>query len=65
LIPTLSVVGGLTNQSTAVMKFIKEAFEGPSLLSEDPVARARSRAFAQVIACEMHPINVVRVKPIW
>ena len=47
------------------MKFIKEAFEGPSLLSEDPVVRARSRAFAQVIACEMHPINVVRVKPIW
>ena len=65
LIPTLSVDGELIIQSTALIEFIEEAFEGPSLLPEDPVARSRSRAFAPVIACEMHPINVRRVKPIW
>jgi glutathione S-transferase len=65
LIPTLSVDGELMIQSTALIEFIEEAFEGPSLLPEGPVARARSRAFAQVIACEMHPINVGRVNPIW
>ena len=65
LIPTLSVDGELIIQSTALIEFIEETFDGPSLLPDDPIARARSRAFAQVIACEMHPINVRRVKPIW
>jgi maleylacetoacetate isomerase len=62
LIPTLSVDGELIIQSTALIEFIEETFDAPSLLPEDMVARARSRAFAQVIACEMHPINVGRVK---
>jgi maleylacetoacetate isomerase len=62
LIPTLSVDGELIIQSTALIEFIEETFDGPSLLPDDPIARARSRAFAQVIACEMHPINVGRVK---
>ena len=62
LIPTLSIDGALVTQSTALIEFIEENFDGPSLLPSDPVARARSRAFAQVIACEMHPINVGRVQ---
>ena len=62
LIPTLSVDGELIIQSTALIEFIEETFDGPSLFPNDPIARARSRAFAQLIACEMHPINVGRVK---
>ena len=62
LIPTLSIDGELIIQSTALIEFIEETSDGPSLFPNDPIARARSRAFAQLIACEMHPINVERVK---
>ena len=56
LIPTLIIDGEIVTQSTALIEFIEETFEGPSLLPQDPIARARSRAFAQIIACEIHPV---------
>jgi len=62
LIPTLVIDGEKVTQSTALIEFIEETFDGPSLLPEDPVARARSRAFGQVIACEMHAVGVGRIR---
>ena len=62
LIPTLAVDGEAVTQSTALVEFVEETFDGPSLLPDDPVARARSRAFAQVIACEMHAVGVGRIR---
>lgn len=62
LIPTLLVDGERVTQSTALIEFIEESFSGPSLLPDDPVARARSRAFGQVIACEMHAVGVGRMR---
>jgi len=62
LIPTLVIDGEKVTQSTALIEFIEESFEGPSLLPGDPVARARSRAFGQVIACEMHAVGVIRMR---
>jgi maleylacetoacetate isomerase len=62
LLPTLIINGERVTQSTALVEFIEENFEGPSLLPEDPVARARSRAFGQVIACEMHAVGVGRMR---
>jgi len=56
LIPSLVIDGEIVTQSTALVEFIEETFDGPSLLPDDPIARARSRAFGQVIACEMHPV---------
>ncbi len=56
LIPSLVIDGEIVTQSTAMVEFIEERFEGPSLFPEDPVARARSRAFSQVVACEIHPV---------
>ncbi len=56
LIPSLVIDGEIVTQSTALIEFIEENFDGPSLLPDDPIARARSRAFAQVVACEIHPI---------
>jgi len=52
----LSIDGALITQSTALIEFIEETFDGPSLLPQDPIARARSRAFGQLIACEMYPV---------
>lgn len=62
LIPTLVVDGERVTQSTALIEFIEETFDGPSLLPDDPVARARSRAFGQVVACEMHAVGVGRMR---
>jgi maleylacetoacetate isomerase len=62
LIPTLVIDGEKVTQSTALIEFIEETFPGPSLLPADPVARARSRAFGQVIACEMHAVGVGRMR---
>lgn len=62
LIPTLVIDGEKVTQSTALIEFIEETFEGPSLLPDDAVARARSRAFGQVIACEMHAVGVIRMR---
>ncbi|MFT5172282.1 MAG: maleylpyruvate isomerase [Gammaproteobacteria bacterium] len=56
LIPALEVDGEVVTQSTALIEFIEETFDGPSLLPQKPIARARSRAFGQVIACEIHPV---------
>lgn len=62
LLPSLEIDGRIVTQSTALIEFIEENFDGPSLLPEDPIARACSRAFGQVIACEMHAIAVGRVQ---
>ncbi len=56
LIPSLVIDGEIVTQSTAMVEFIEERFDGPSLFPEEPVARARSRAFSQVVACEIHPV---------
>ena len=62
LMPTLLINGERVVQSTALVEFIEDAFEGPSLFPQNLVARARSRAFGQVIACEMHAVGVRRVR---
>lgn len=56
LLPTLVVDGELITQSTAQIEYIEEMFEGPSLFPDDPIDRARSRAFSQGIACDIHPV---------
>ena len=61
LLPSLEVDGRIVTQSTALIEFIEETFDGPSLFPEDPVNRACARAFGQVIACEMHALGVGRV----
>jgi len=56
LLPSLVVDGEIITQSTAQIEFIEETFEGPSLFPSDPIDRARSRAFSQGIACDIHPV---------
>lgn len=62
LVPALETDAGDTLiQSLAIMEWLNEAFPEPPLLSTDPVTRARERGFAQVIACEIHPLQNLRV----
>jgi maleylacetoacetate isomerase len=62
LIPTLEDVGLVLPQSLAIIEYLEEAYpETPRLLPAEPADRAIVRAIAQAIACEIHPLNNLRV----
>lgn len=44
-------------QSLAIIEYLDEIAPEPPLLPSDPIARARTRAAAQLIACDIHPLN--------
>lgn len=48
-------------QSMAIMTYLDETCSLPPLLPDDPVARARVRAAAELIACDIHPVNNLRI----
>lgn len=61
LVPTL-VDGDFTvGQSMAILEYLEETHPEPALLPADPKGRARVRAMAQLIACDIHPLNNLRV----
>lgn len=61
LIPSLQVGDAVLSQSLAIMEYLEEVDNTVPLLPSDPVARASVRAMAQLIACEVHPLNNLRV----
>ncbi|CAN7430529.1 maleylacetoacetate isomerase [Acidovorax sp. Leaf78] len=62
LVPTLVTDDGAALvQSMAIIEYLDETHPTPALLPADPLARARVRALAQMVACEIHPINNLRV----
>jgi maleylacetoacetate isomerase len=61
LVPTLDHDGNILTQSLAIIEYLEEQFNGPSLLPSNLVERAHARAFAQSIACEIQPLNNLRV----
>jgi maleylpyruvate isomerase len=57
-VPALALDGGETLiQSLAIIEYLDETHPEPPLMPADPVARAHVRAAAQVIACDIHPLN--------
>ncbi len=61
LLPALDVDGALLTQSLAIMEYLDEAHPQPPILPKDPLGRARVRSLAALIACEIHPVNNLRV----
>ena len=61
LLPTLVVDGHRLTQSLAILEYLEERFPQPALLPGDALGRARVRALANLVACEIHPLNNVRV----
>jgi maleylacetoacetate isomerase len=49
--------GDVLIQSLAIIEYLEEIQPEPALLPKDPVARAKSRALAELIACDIHPLN--------
>ncbi|MCP5270377.1 MAG: maleylacetoacetate isomerase [Burkholderiaceae bacterium] len=61
LVPLLKDGDTVLTQSLAILEYLDETHPEPPLLPADPVARARVRAIAMDIACEIHPLNNLRV----
>jgi maleylacetoacetate isomerase len=61
LVPLLEDAGRLLTQSLAIIEYLEEVHPQPPLLPKDPVARARVRALALAVACDLHPLNNLRV----
>ena len=62
LVPTLQDDRGtILTQSLAIIEWLDETHPTPPLLPKDPLRRAQVRAFAQVIACDTHPIQNLKV----
>ena len=61
LVPALEDDGRILTQSLAIMEYLEERHPKPALLPADPADRALVRSMALIIACEIHPIQNLRV----
>ena len=61
LVPTYETGGTALTQSLAIIEYLEETHPTPPLLPAEPPDRARVRAFALTIACDIHPLQNLRV----
>ena len=61
LVPLLETDGERLSQSMAIIEYLDEQHPTPPLLPPDALGRARVRALAQMIGCDIHPLNNLRV----
>jgi maleylacetoacetate isomerase/maleylpyruvate isomerase len=61
LVPTLETDDGVLTQSLAILEWLDERFPTPPLLPKGPAARATVRAMAEIVACDIHPVNNLRI----
>ena len=60
-VPALETDAGVFTQSLAIIEYLDETHPPPALLPASAEGRARVRAIAQTIACDIHPVNNLRV----
>lgn len=62
LVPALEIGDdAVITQSLAIMEYLDEAYSGPAFMPADALGRARVRSLAQIIGCDIHPLNNLRV----
>ena len=62
LLPSIEDNGFILSQSLAIIEWLDDKYPMPNLLPKDINLRAQARAFAQSIACEIHPLQNLRVQ---
>lgn len=60
-VPALETERGTLVQSMAILEWLDETQSGPSFLPDDALLRGKCRAFANTIACDIHPLNNLSV----
>lgn len=61
LVPVLEADGEVYFQSSAILEWLEERYPTPPLLPQDPLERSTVRAMAAIVACDIHPLNNLRV----
>ena len=61
LVPALETPDGILTQSSAIIEWLEERYPEPPLLPSEPGARAVVRAMAMAVACDIHPLNNLRI----
>ena len=61
LVPALDTSDGVLTQSLAILEWLDETHPEPRLLPASPKDRAVVRAMAEIVACDIHPLNNLRV----
>jgi maleylpyruvate isomerase len=61
LVPALETSDGVLTQSSAIIEWLDERYPEPSLFPTDSAARAVVRAMAMAVACDIHPLNNLRI----
>lgn len=61
LVPALQADGQVLIQSPAIIEWLEETHPTPALLPSSPDARARVRALAAIVGCDIHPVNNRRI----
>lgn len=61
LVPTLDENGHIVTQSLAIIDYLDEINPNPALLPTTPLMRSKTRSLALMIACDIHPLNNLRV----
>jgi len=62
LTPALEIDGRVLTQSLAILEWLEEVHADPALLPKDAFDRATVRAMAAIVACDIHPLNNMRIQ---
>lgn len=62
LLPAIRTNEHVLTQSVAILEYLEETHTQPALLPEDAISRAQIRAMVNLIACDIHPLNNLRVQ---
>jgi len=62
LVPAIKLADDtIITQSTAILEWLEEQYPEPNLYPHDPIIRAKVRSLCNIIACDIHPLNNLRV----